>query len=85
MTERSGVRVRPSKAITSEELTRLLAERVLGWATSPDRFLTGNRRWMPRWRFRPFDRLEDSFKLLDQTITGSRGRGGMYRRGRFRS
>lgn len=53
------------QAITSEGLTAILAERVMGWGVGPDRFLMGNRRWMPRWRFRPLDRLSDAIRLLE--------------------
>ena len=49
----------------SEQLTGLLAERVMGWSVGPDRFMTGNRAWMPRWRFTPLTNLEDTFALLD--------------------
>jgi hypothetical protein len=31
----------------------------------PDRYLTGQRSWLPKWRFSPLQRLEDAFKLLD--------------------
>jgi len=51
--------------MTSEMLTSLLAQRVLGWAVAPDRFLMGNRRWMPRWRFQPIERLPDAIRLLE--------------------
>jgi hypothetical protein len=48
-----------------EKLTAILAERVMGWSVSPDRFLKGSRGWMPRWRFRPEQNLNDSFQLLE--------------------
>jgi hypothetical protein len=32
---------------------------------APDRFLTGNRGWIPRWRFRPTESLTDAFRLLE--------------------
>jgi hypothetical protein len=32
---------------------------------APDRFLLGQRRWTPRWRFQPATRLEDAFRLLE--------------------
>jgi hypothetical protein len=53
--------------MTSEHLTAILAERVMGWAVAPDRFLVGSRRWMPRWRFKPTEKLEDAFSLLEQS------------------
>ena len=45
-------------------LADTLAKTVMGWKVSPDRYLTGNRGWVPKWRFRPTERLEDAFKLL---------------------
>jgi hypothetical protein len=51
--------------MTPERLTTLLAERVLGWSVGPDRFLTGKRGWLPRWRFRPTENLSDAFRLLE--------------------
>ena len=38
----------------------------MGWEVAPDRFLVGKRRWLPRWRFRPTERLEDAFRLLEE-------------------
>ena len=52
--------------MTSEQLTAILAERVMGWTVGPDRFMMGNRGWMPRWRFQPTDKLEDAFRLLEE-------------------
>ena len=51
---------------TAEVLTALLAERVMAWRVRPERFLIGDRRWLPRWRFQPAERLEDAFRLLEQ-------------------
>ena len=51
--------------MTSEHLTAILAKRVLGWEAGPDRFLIGNRRWIPRWRFQPTRNLVDALQLLD--------------------
>jgi hypothetical protein len=48
-----------------EQLTAILAERILGWSAGPDRFLTGKRGWLPRWRFRPAENLNDAFRLLE--------------------
>ena len=44
-----------------------LAQQVLGWGVGPDRFLTGNRSWIPKWRFNPLEHLEDAFRLLDNS------------------
>jgi hypothetical protein len=52
--------------MTSEQLTAILADRVMGWGVGPDRFLMGNRGWMPRWRFQPAEKLEDAFRLLEE-------------------
>jgi hypothetical protein len=51
--------------VTTDMLTSLLAQRVLGWTVAPDRFLMGGRRWLPRWRFKPVEDLTDAFQLLD--------------------
>jgi hypothetical protein len=42
-----------------------LARAVLNWRLAPDRFLTGNGSWLPRWRFNPLQSLDDAFRLLD--------------------
>lgn len=52
--------------MTIENLTSTLAARVMGWGVGPDRFLLGARRWTPRWRFQPADRVEDAFRLLER-------------------
>jgi len=49
----------------TEDLIAVLARRVMRWDVAPDRFLVGNRKWMPRWRFQPDIRLEDAFRLLE--------------------
>lgn len=55
--------------MTPEMLTAILAERAMGWSVSPDRFLLGGKRWLPRWRFRPLEDLADAFQLLDRVST----------------
>jgi hypothetical protein len=50
--------------MTSEQLTAAITQRVMGWTVAPDRFMTGNRGWIPRGRFRPTERIQDAFKLL---------------------
>jgi len=52
--------------MTSDVVTARLAERVMGWSVAPDRYLIGNRSWIPRWRFQPLERLEDAFRLLEK-------------------
>jgi hypothetical protein len=62
--------------MTCEQLTAILAKRVMGWGVGPDRFLMDKRRWIPRWRFQPLTNLEDAFRLLEKaagtfTLTAS--------------
>jgi hypothetical protein len=52
--------------MTNDQLTAILAERVLGWRAAPDRFIKPGRSWTPRSRFKPFTRLEDVFLLLER-------------------
>jgi len=59
--------MKPVNATTvADDLTVVLARLVMGWDIAPDRFLVGKRRWMPRWRFQPTERLEDAFRLLEE-------------------
>jgi hypothetical protein len=51
--------------MTVKELTAVLAARVMKWGVAPDRFILDGRRWLPRWRFRPAERIEDAFRLLE--------------------
>jgi len=51
--------------MTSERLAAILAEKVMGWGVTRDRFLMGGRRWKPRWRFHPTENLADAFYLLE--------------------
>lgn len=46
------------------ELNAVVAERVMGWKITPDRFLTGGRGWIPRWRFQPAKHIGDALQLL---------------------
>jgi hypothetical protein len=50
--------------MTTQALTGLLAERVMNWAAAPNRFMTGHRTWIPRWRFQPSQNLTHAFQLL---------------------
>jgi hypothetical protein len=52
--------------VTATQLEARLAERLLGWRTAPDRFLVGQRRWIPRWRFQPLRRMEQALELLQK-------------------
>jgi hypothetical protein len=58
-----------NRQMTTERLTVLLAEKVMGWKVGPDRFMTGDRHWQPRWRFQPAQRVGDAFRLLEQTAS----------------
>jgi hypothetical protein len=51
--------------ITPDQLTASLAARVLHWRATPDRFLTGRRGWLPRWKFQPAQKLADAIRLLE--------------------
>jgi len=55
-----------------DRLTEKLAADVFGWKSAPDRFIKPGRSWIPKWRFRPFERLEDAFDLLDRVASGYR-------------
>ena len=57
------------EGVATERLTAALAEQVMGWSVGPDRFMMGNRRWMPRWRFAPLTNLIDAFDLLDASAS----------------
>ena len=52
--------------MSNDQLTAVLAARVMGWTVGPERFSMGNREWMPRWRFQPIDKLDDAFRLLQE-------------------
>jgi hypothetical protein len=45
--------------------TGLLAERVVKLTAAPARFMLGDRRWVPSYRFQPCEKLEHAFQLLD--------------------
>jgi hypothetical protein len=55
-------------SMTTDQLTGLLAERVMHWRATPDRFLTGGRVWSPRWKFQPTKRLSDAIRLLETAM-----------------
>jgi len=52
------------RPLSDDQLSAILAQRVLGWRVGPDRFLLGDRRWLARWRFQPLKRVEDANRLL---------------------
>src|SRR5690242_6517061 len=51
--------------MTADQLSAILAERVMHWRVTPNRFLTGDRGWLPRWRFQPLKKLTDALRLLE--------------------
>ena len=53
--------------ISEQALTDALAEHVMGWKVTPDRFIKSGRSWLPKWRFAPLSRLDDAFQLLDRS------------------
>jgi excisionase family DNA binding protein len=65
--------IKPRKArstgrepMTIDQLNAALAERVMGWRVSPERFLIGGRSWTPRWQFQPLRRLDQALQLLNK-------------------
>jgi hypothetical protein len=52
--------------MTTDQLTAMMAERVMGWRVGPKRILKSGRQWAPRWRFQPFRRLEHALELLEK-------------------
>jgi hypothetical protein len=68
--------------VTNDQVAAILAERVMGWSVGPDRFMMGGRRWIPRWRFQPANRLEDAFRLLE-SVAPEEFTMGATDRGRF--
>lgn len=53
-------------AIDDRRLTLRLAEIVMGWRVTGCRFLMGDRRWTPRWRFQPLKKVADAMRLLEK-------------------
>ncbi len=51
--------------MSRDQLTAILAERVLGWGVGPERFLMGNGKWLSRWKFQPAEKVEDALRLLE--------------------
>jgi hypothetical protein len=55
--------------MTNDQLTAILAERILGWRVGPERFILGSRQWITRAHFQPFDRIQDAFRLLKKAAS----------------
>jgi hypothetical protein len=53
-------------AIDDQRLTARLAEIAMGWRVTGGRFLMGNKRWAPRWRFQPLKKIADAMRLLEK-------------------
>jgi hypothetical protein len=51
--------------VTTNQLTVVLAEKVMGWRVAPDRFLMDRRRWLATWRFQPTKNIADAFQLVE--------------------
>jgi hypothetical protein len=56
--------------VTNDQLTAIMAERILGWPVGPERFIMGNRQWITRGHFQPVDRVQDAFRLLQKAASG---------------
>lgn len=54
--------------MTDNMLIDRLAQQVLHWGIGADRFMTGDRSWIPKWKFNPLEHLEDAFRLLDHSL-----------------
>jgi hypothetical protein len=55
--------------MTGERLTAILAQRIIGWRVGPKGFFLGNRQWITRSHFQPFNRIQDAFKLLHKAAS----------------
>jgi hypothetical protein len=64
-----GPERRQENAMTEDQLTAMLAERVMGWRVTGGRFLMGDRRWEPRWRFQPAKKIADALQLLQKAAS----------------
>jgi hypothetical protein len=65
MNRRARINKRAPTGSIAKELISILAVRVMKWGVAPERFLMDGRRWLPRWRFQPIERIEDAFRLLE--------------------
>lgn len=50
--------------MNNDRLADLLAEQILGWRATADRYQTEDRRWLPRWRFQPCKNIQSAMTLL---------------------
>ena len=46
-----------------------LAEQILGWKHGQGRFVQPGGGWCPDWRFQPFTKFEDAFRLLEKSAS----------------
>jgi hypothetical protein len=49
--------------VSSDNLTAMLAGRVMRWKVAPGRFIMAGRIWIPRSRFQPLNSFDDAFDL----------------------
>jgi len=67
--------------MTDHQLTAELAVRGMGWKTTSGRFLKPGKSWTPMSRFKPLDRIEVAFQLLEHA--GAKYRLSADGKGRF--
>ena len=66
--------------MTPQNLTAILAEKVMNWGVGANRFLKGNRSWIRRSRFQPTANMQDAHRLLlaagaiEYTISGGKSK-----------
>ena len=65
----SSISPRTGSAMSWDQFTALLANRVMGWRVGPARILIQGRGWISRWRFQPLTRLEDALRMLEKAAT----------------
>jgi hypothetical protein len=53
--------------MTTDQLTALLVERIMGWRPTRDKFIMANRQWLNRWRFQPTSDPRHALRLLEET------------------
>lgn len=58
------------------DVTAALAQVVMGWTPTRDRFIESGRTWRPRWRFAPFTRIDDAFLVLERSGANFKLEGG---------
>jgi hypothetical protein len=67
--------------VTNDQLTAVLAERIMRWRVAPERFPKADRKWTPRWHFQPLRRMDHALQLLEKAggrYTFTRKAGGAF-------